>query len=144
MEPTDHDAEAMLKGAGDVGTAVQARVPQEPPLYVAMGLTILLFGMSIDLLAAGPVLGLVGMALVVAAVAVTVGANLPYLRRWRQVRTRRATPMWLEWMLGLWSGVALFGIGIPLADTIGFSHTLGGIVGAVPILLWALRLRRAA
>ena len=35
-------------------------------------------------------------------------------------------------------------LGILLDGTIGFSFTLGGIVGAVPFLLWAQRLRRTA
>ena len=49
-----------------------------------------------------------------------------------------------------WSGrsglgaAALFSLGILLDGTIGFSFTLGGIVGAVPFLLWAERLRRTA
>ena len=79
----------------------------------------------------------------VLALAVTVGTNVPYLRRYRQVRTR-STPKWLEWALALWSAAALFVLGILLDGTIGFSFTLGGIVGAVPILLWAERLRRTA
>ncbi len=143
MEPTKQDAEAMLKGAGEVETAVRARAPQEYPLYVGMGLTILLIGLAVDLNDAGGVAGVVGAALVLVALAVTVGTNLPYLRRYRQVRTRR-TPMWVEWALGLWSAVALFSVGILLDGTIGFSYTLGGIVGAVPFLLWAQRLRRTA
>ncbi len=142
MEPQKQDAEAMLKDAGEVESAVRARAPQEYPVYVGMGVTILLFGMAIDLNDnSGGVAGLVGMALVLVAVAITVGTNLPYLRRSRQVRTR-STPMWLEWALGLWSAVAIFSCGILLDDSIGFSYTLGGMVGAVPILLWARRLRR--
>jgi membrane associated rhomboid family serine protease len=69
--------------------------------------------------------------------------NLRYLRRYRQVRSR-STPKWLEWALGLWSAVALFSIGFLLDGTIGYSFTLGGIVGAVPFLLWAERPRRTA
>ena len=122
---------------------MRARAPQEHPLYVGMGLTILLVGLAVDLNDAGGVAGVVGAALVVVALAVTVGTNLPYLRRYRQVRTRR-TPMWVEWALGLWSAAALFTVGLLLDGTIDFSFTLGGIVGAVPFLLWAERLRRTA
>ena len=143
MEPTQQDAEAMLKGAGEVETAVRAGAPQEYPLYIGMGLTILLLGMAVDLNDAGGVASVVGVALVLLAFAVTVGTNLRYLRRYRKVRTR-STPMWVEWALGLWSAVALFSIGFLLDGTIGFSFTLGGIVGAVPFLLWAERLRRTA
>ena len=142
MEPTKQNAEAMLNDAGKVESAVRAQAPQEYPVYVAMGLTILLFGMAIDLNDnTGGVAGLVGVILVAVAVAITIGTNLPYLRRSRQVRTR-STPLWLEWALGLWSAAAIFSLGILLDGTIGFSYTLGGIVGAVPILLWARRIRR--
>jgi hypothetical protein len=143
MEPTKQDAEAMLQGAGEIETAVRARAPQEYPLYVGMGLTILLIGLAVDLNDAGGVASVLGATLVVAALAVTVGTNLPYLRRYRQVRNRR-TPMWLEWALGHWSAAALFSLGTLLEDTVSFSFTLGGIVGAVPFLLWAQRLRRTA
>ena len=143
MEPTKRDAEAMLRGAGEIETAVRARAPQEYPLYVGMGLTILLIGLAVDLNDAGGVASVVGATLVLVALAVTVGTNVPYLRRYRQVRTR-STPKWLEWALGLWSAAALFFLGILLDGTIGFSFTLGGIVGAVPFLLWAERLRRTA
>ncbi|HXH81187.1 hypothetical protein [Nocardioides sp.] len=131
----------MLKDAGEIGTAVRARCPQEHPLYVGMGLTILLVGVAVDLNAAGGVASMVGAALVVVALAVAVGTNVPYLRRYLQVRTR-STPNWLEWALGLWSAAALFLLGNLLDGTIGFSFTLGGIVGAVPFLLWAQQLRR--
>lgn len=134
----------MLTDAAEVESAVRAGAPQEYPVYAAMGLTLLLFGMAIDLNDnSGGVAGLLGVTLVVVAVAVTVGTNLPYLRRWRRVRAR-STPMWLEWALGLWSAAALFSVGSLLDDTLGFSFTLGAIVGAAPTLLWARRLRRGA
>ncbi|MGA9747167.1 MAG: hypothetical protein WBQ50_06910 [Nocardioides sp.] len=144
MASKKHEAEALLTDAAEVGSAVRARAPQEYPVYMAMGLTLLLLGMAIDLNDnSGGAAGLLGVTLVVVAVAVTAGTNLPYLRRWRQVRARR-TPMWVEWALGLWGAAALFSLGSLLDGTIGFSFTLGAIVGAVPTLLWARRLRRGA
>ena len=87
MEPTKHDAEAMLKGAGEIETAVRARAPQEHPLYLGMGLTILLVGLAVDFNDADGVASVVGATLALVALAVTVvGTNLPYLRRYRQVR----------------------------------------------------------
>jgi len=133
----------MLKDAGEIETAVRARSPQEHPLYVAMGLTTLLLGLAVDLSAAGGVASVVGATLVLVAIAVTVVTNGAYFLRYRQVRMR-STPKWLEWALGLWSAAALFFLGILLDGTIGFSFSLGGIVGAVPFLLWAQRLRRTA
>ena len=143
MEPTRHDAEAMLQGAGAIETAVRARAPQEFPLYVGMGLTILFIGLAADLNDAGGAASVVGALLVLVALAVTVGTNLPYFRRYRQVRVRRTSKR-VEWALGLWSAAALVGLGILLDGSIGFSFTLGGLVGAVPFLLWAQRLRRTA
>jgi len=133
----------MLRGAGEIETAVRAGAPQECPLYVGMGLTVLLLGLAVDLNDAGGVASVVGATLVLVALAVTLGTNLRYLRRYRQVRSR-STPKWLEWALGLWSAVALFSFGLLLEGTIGYSFTLGGIVGAVPFLLWAEWLRRTA
>jgi len=133
----------MLRGAGEVETAVRAGAPQEYPLYVGMGVTILFLGMAVDLNDAGGLASVVGAALVLIAFAVTVGTNLSYLRRYRRVRAR-STPMWVEWALGLWSAVAVLGLGFLLDGTISFSFTLGGILGAVPFLLWAQRLRRTA
>ena len=145
MEPTKQDAEAMLKSAGGVESAVRARAPQEYPLYLAMGLGFVCCGLFFDL---GGDNDSVGAAVAVAVLAVVllaalVGTHLPYWRRYRQVRTR-STPMWLEWALAAWAAAALFLLGILLDGTIGFSFTLGGIVGAVPFLLWAERLRRTA
>ena len=142
MEPTRRNAEAMLRDAGKIETTVRSKVPQEHPLYVAMALTTLLLGMAVDLNIAGGVASMVGATLALVALAVTVATNFLYLRRYRQVRMRR-TPKWLEWGLGLWSAAALFTLGILLDDTVGFSFTLGGTVGAWPFLLWAQLLRRA-
>ncbi len=128
----------MLKDAGQVETAVRARAPREYPLYVAMGLTILLLGAAVDLNGAG-----VGTILVMVALAITVATNGAYYLRYRKVRAR-STPMRVEWALGLCAAAAYFALGTLLDGTIGFSFTLGGLVGAVPFLLWAQRLRRAA
>ena len=99
--------------------------------------------MAVDLNDAGGVASVVGATSCWSPSPSRLGPMLRYLRRYRQVRTR-STPKWLEWALGLWSAVALFSIGFLLDGTIGFSFTLGGIVGAVPFLLWAERLRRTA
>ncbi|RSM72256.1 hypothetical protein DMB66_06610 [Actinoplanes sp. ATCC 53533] len=144
MEPTRQDAEAMLKDAGGVESAVRARAPREHPLYFATGLVNVLAGLALDLGSddsggAAAVVTVAGVALV----AVMVATHVPYWWRYRKVR-RRSTPKWLEWALAAWGAAALFVLGFLLNDTIGFAFTLGGIVGAVPSLLWAERLRRTA
>ena len=135
----------MLKDAGKMETAVRARVPQEHPLYFATGLSFVLYGPVLDLLVNGAGRGATVAAplIVVAILAVTVATHLPYWRRYRQVRMRR-TPKWVEWALALWGAAALFTLGILLDGALGFSFTLGGLLGAVPSLLWAERLRRTA
>ena len=147
MRPTKQDAEAMLKDAGEIETAVRARAPQEHPLYFATGLVYVLAGLLFDLGGGddsrGAAVEVTVTALGVLVLAVMAGTHVPYWRRYRQVRTRR-TPKWLEWALAAWGAAALFGLGILLNGTLGFAFTLGGIVGAVPSLLWAERLRRTA
>jgi membrane associated rhomboid family serine protease len=143
MDPMKPNAEAMLTEGTKVEDAVRSRAPREHPLYVGLGLTIFLLGLAVDLNDVGGVASAIGAALVVFALVVTVGTNVRYFLRYRQVRVRR-TPMWLEWALGLWGTVALFSLGTLLDGTIDYSYTVGGAVGAVPFLLWALRLRRTA
>ena len=145
MEPTEQDAAAMLRDAGAIESTVRARSPREHPLYVATGLGFVCMGLLFDLggdndgVAAAVAMGVLAVLLV----AMLAGTHLPYLRRYRQVRVRR-TPMWVEWALAAWAAAALFSLGILLDGTIAFSFTLGGLVGAVPFLLWAERLRRTA
>ena len=145
MDPTKQDAEALLKSAGAVESAVRDRAPREHPLYVATGLGFVVMGLLFDLGGdADSVAAAIAMAvLTVVLVAVLAGTHLPYLRRYRQVRVRR-TPQWLEWAFAAWAAAALFVLGILLDGTIDFSYTLGGLVGAVPFLVWAERLRRTA
>jgi NhaP-type Na+/H+ or K+/H+ antiporter len=144
MEPTRQDAEARLKDAGGIESAVRARAPQEHPLYFATGLVFVLAGLLFDLGrddsgGAAVAVMVVGVVLL----AVMVATHVPYWLRYRQVR-KRSTPKWLEWALAAWGAAALFVLGSLFDGTIGFAFTLGGIVGAVPSLLWAERLRRTA
>lgn len=145
MEPTRQDAEAMLKDAGGIESAVRARAPQEHPLYFAMGLGFVCTGLFFDLGGDNDSVGAaVAVAvLAVALLAVMVATHFPYWRRYRQV-WKRSTPKWLDWALAAWGAATLFVLGILLNGTIGFAFTLGGIVGALPSLLWAERLRRTA
>lgn len=144
MEPTRQNAEAMLTNAGEIETAVRARSPREHPLYFATGLVYVLAGLLFDLGSgtsggSAVAVAVIGMALF----AVMAATHVPYWRRYRRVR-RRSTPKWLEWAFAVWGAAALFVLGILLNGTIGFAFTLGGIVGAVPSLLWAEQLRRTA
>lgn len=141
MDPTKHEVEALLKDVAAVENAVRARAPQEPPLYVALGITIFFIGLAVDLNNVGGIASTVAVILVAAAFAVTVGTNVSYLRRYQQVRTR-STPTWLEWVLGLWGAAAVLVLGTLLDTAVTFSFALGGALGAAPFLLWARQLRR--
>lgn len=142
MEPAKQDAAAMLQGASGVESAVRARAPREHPLYFATGAVYALAGVVLDLGdsdGGGPAVAVTTAG--VALITVMVITHVPYWLRHRQVRTR-STPTWLEWLLAGWGAAALFVLGILLTDTIDLAFTLGGLVGAVPSLLWAERLRR--
>ena len=146
MEPTKQDAEAMLKDAGEIQSAVRARTPQEHPLYFAMGLAIRVLRAVLRSRRRQRQRRLRRYRWPCSwwsLLAVMVGTHVPYLRRYRQVRMR-STPMWLAWALAAWAAAALFLLGILLDGTIGFAFTLGGILGAAPFLLWAERLRSTA
>lgn len=115
------------------------------PLYFAMGLVFVLAGLLVDLGGGDDDSGGAGVAAVtvvgVVVLAVMVATHVPYWLRYRQVR-KRSTPKWVEWALAAWGAAALSVLGILLNGTVVFAFTLGGIVGAVPSLLWAERLRR--
>ncbi|MGQ0678334.1 MAG: hypothetical protein ACT4OM_01520 [Actinomycetota bacterium] len=139
MEPTKQDAEAMLKEAEGIELAVRTRTPEEHVPFFAWGLMIALHGPLRDLgdSVAGGILLWVGFA-------VPAAVLVPYMLRSRQVRMRAKSPTWLAIALGAWAIAA--GLFLPrlLDGTIGFAYTLGGILAAVPLLLWAERLRRNA
>ena len=104
MEPTRQDAEAMLKGAGGIESAVRARAPQEHPLYFATGLVYVLVGLLFDLGGGNSGAAVAVTVLGVLVLAVMAGTHVPYWLRYRQVRNRR-TPKWLEWALAAWGAV---------------------------------------
>lgn len=142
MEPTRQDAEAMLEDAGGIESAVRDRAPREHPLYFATGLVFVLTGLLFDLGGGDSRSSAVAVTvMLVIVLAVMAGTHFPYWLRYRHVR-KRSTSKLLEWALALWGAAALFVLGIQLDGTIGFGFTLGGIVGSVPSLLWAERLRR--
>lgn len=144
MEPTKQDAETMLTGAGAIGSAVRARVPEEAPLYLWTGLVPLFAGLVIDLNRDGDsTMATVAGILAMLALAGFLTVHFLYWRRYRQVRMR-GTPKWVEWALAAWSVIALFGLGSLLDGSIDVAYTLGGLLGSVPTLLWAERLRRTA
>jgi hypothetical protein len=146
VKPTKQDAEAMLTSAGRIESAVRARAPREQPLYLWAGLTPVLAGVIFDLNRGGDGDSVLATVVGILAIGVLVGFVVVHVLYWRRYRTvrRRDTSKRLEWALAAWSAAGLFGLGFLLAGTVDFAFTLGGIVGAVPTLLWAERLRRTA
>jgi hypothetical protein len=63
--------------------------------------------------------------------------------RERDVHSAERTPSWI-WV-ALTAGVCVGGaIAEGLDDPIAFSYVIGGIVSAIPLLVWGHRLRRDA
>jgi membrane associated rhomboid family serine protease len=140
MEPTKQDAEAMLEEAGGIQVAVRARTPREHVPFLAWGLLVALFGPIRDL-GDDSVLG--GILLWVAP-AVSAAILVSYLRRCRQVRVRPRTPNWLALAFGAWVVAATAVLPGLVDGAISFAYSLGGVLGAAPLVLWAERLRRNA
>lgn len=78
------------------------------------------------------------------ALAAPAAVLVTYLRQARQVRVRPRSPRWLPLALAAWAFAMSFGLPGMLDSTLAFSHTLGGVLGATPILWWAERLRQNA
>ena len=140
MEPTKKKAEAMLNDVGGIQHAVRARTPREHVPFFAWGLSLALFGPIRDL---GDD-SVVGGILQWVALAVVVGLLVNYTRRSRQVRVSPRTPIWLALALLAWALAASQLLAGLLDGTIDFAYALGGIIGALPVLLWAEWLRRNA
>lgn len=130
----------MLQEAGGIQLAVQAGTPREYVPFLAWGLLLALLGPVQDLgdnSAVGGVLMWVGLV-APAAVIVT------YLRQLGQVRVKPRTPSWLAVAFAAWAIAITIALPRVLDDHISFAYTLGGILGAAPLLLWALKLRSNA
>ena len=130
----------MLEDAGGVGGAVRARTPQEHVPFLAWGLLILLVGPIGDFGDDSVVGGIYQWVALAAPVAVVV----TYLRQSRQVRALTRSPNWLAPALAGWAVAVTLGLPGLLDNTIGFAHTVAGVLGAAPILWWAVRLHRNA
>ncbi len=130
----------MLEQAGGIQLAVRARTPREHVPFLAWGLFVALFGPIRDL-GDDSVLG--GILLWVAP-AVSAAILVTYLRRSRQVRVRPRTPNWLALAFGAWVVAATAVLQGLVDGTISFAYSLGGVLGAAPLVLWAKRLRRNA
>lgn len=130
----------MLNEAGGIQVAVRARTPREHMLYFAWGLSMALFGPIRDL-GDNSVVGGIGQWV---ALAVVVGFLAHYTRRSRQVRVIQRTPTWLALALGAWALAASQLLAGLLDGTIDFAYALGGIMAALPVLLWAEWLRKNA
>lgn len=142
MEPTKQSAQAMLKEAGGVELAVRTRiVPEHVPFY-AWGLAMVILGPVPDF-ADDSVVGAIFMWLGLAVV--LPGALVLFVLDQRQswgVRVTQRSSNWLIAALVLWVVVATQLLPGLLDDGARFAHTLGGVLAAVPLFVWAERLRR--
>ena len=139
MQPSKHEAQAMLADAGQVGGAVSARIPKEHVPFLASGAFMAIVIPGFDLVDR-TVWGWTTMAVALVLFAATA---VYYVTRERDVRVSDRTPSW-TWV-ALTAGVCVGGaIAEGLDDAIAFSYVLGGIVAAVPLLIWGQRLRSDA
>ena len=130
----------MLNEAGGIQLAVRTRTPKEHVPYFVWGLSMALLWPLRDLGDDSVGAGLGQWIVMGGAAAVLV----THLRLYRQVRVSPRTPIWLALALIPWAlAASLFLPGL-LDGTIDFAYTLGGIVAAAPILVWAEYLRRTA
>jgi uncharacterized membrane-anchored protein len=137
MQPSKHEAQAMLANAGQAGAAVSARIPQEHVPFLAWGAFMALVIPGFDLIDR-TIWGWTTMAIALVLFAATA---VYFVLRERDVRVSDRTPSW-TWV-ALTAGVCVGGaIAEGLDDAIAFSYVLGGIIAAVPLLIWGQRLRR--
>lgn len=143
MEPKTHSAEAMLKEAEEVQHTVRTRITREHVPFYAWGLAMLILGPVPDF-GDDSVAGAIFMWLSLAVVLPGAGVLLVNdLRQYRRVRVTQRTANWLIAGLVVWTFATTQILPGLLDDTTRFAHTLGGVLAAVPPLLWAERLRRS-
>ena len=130
----------MLNQAGGIQLAVRTRTPKEHVPYFAYGLLLALLAPVRDLGDDSVVAG-IGQWIVIGGF---VAVLITYWRQFRQVRVRPRTPTWLALALGAWVVAVTTFLPRLLDGTIDFAYALGGIIGALPVLLWAEWLRKNA
>ena len=137
MEPTKHEAQALLAGARQTGQAVHARTPKEHAPFIASGAFLALVIPGFDIFDR-TVWGYTTLAVALVLFAATA---VYFILRERDVRVADRTPS-LMWV-ALTAGVCVGGvIAEGLDDAIAFSYVLGGIVAAAPMFAWGQHLRR--
>ena len=126
----------MLADAGRTRRAIAARIPKEHMPFFAWGAFLALVIPGFDIFDR-TAWGWTTMAVAVALFATTA---VYFVTRERHVRVAERTPSW-TWA-ALTVGVCVGGaIAEGLDDAIAFSYVIGGIVAAVPLLVWGRRLR---
>ncbi len=136
MGPTKQEAQAMLADAGHARQAVHARTPKEHAPFFAWGAFLALMIPGFDIFDRS-VWGWITLAV---ALALLVATGAYHLARSRDVRVAERTPSWTWFALTV--GTLLGGvIAEGLDDTIAFSYVLGGVLSAMPLLVWGQRLR---
>lgn len=139
MKPTKQEAEIMLANAGQTRRTVHARTPKEHIPFLAWGALMAIVIPGFDIVDRA-VWGWTTMAVGLALFAATA---VYFVVRERDVHGADRTPTW-TWV-ALTAGVCVGGaIAEGLDDSIAFSYIIGGIVSAIPLLVWGLRLRRDA
>jgi hypothetical protein len=139
MDAIGQEAESLLNGAEHTRHVVAAHTPQEYVHFFGWGLFLALIVPGFDLFDR-TIWGWVTLAVAAAGFLFT---GVYYALRDRQVRTVDRTPSWVWVALTAWvSGAGV--LSMALDDALAVSYLLGGVLAAVPLLVWAERLRRLA
>jgi len=139
MQPTKHEAQTMLADAGQTGRAVHARTPKEYMPFVAWGAFMAIVIPGFDVIDRT----VWGYTTIAVAVALFAATAVYFVVRERDVRVADQTPSW-TWV-ALTAGVCVGGaIAEGFDNAIAFSYVIGGIVAAVPLVVWGQRLRSNA
>lgn len=139
MEPTKQEAQAMLTAAGHTGQAVHARLPKEHVPFFAWGAFLALVIPGFDIFDR-TVWGFTTLAV---TLALFLATGLYYAVRSRDVRVTDRSPSW-TWA-AMTVGMCVGGvIAEGLDDTLAFSYVIGGLLSAVPLLVWGQRLRTSS
>ncbi len=139
MDTTQDQAVRLLGEADRAGREVERRAPKEYVPFIGWGLFNAIVIPGFDVFDPR-VWGLVTIGIAVAGVVATLAY---FAIRSARVEVKMRSPWWTWPVLGLWGALASFAAPA-LEDDIGFAYTLAGWIAAVPLLAWALHLRKRA
>jgi hypothetical protein len=139
VDMTQENAAKLLVEADQAGRAVERRAPKEYAPFIGWGLFNAVVIPGFDFFDRS----MWGWITIGVAVVGFFATFAYFALRSMRVEVKQRSPWWIWPVLGLWIALASV-LGSALDDETAFSYTLAGLIGAVPLLLWGLRLWRRA